>query len=105
MTKTLKVKSVFDVQCNTSLVKLIFRDNLALLRGNHIYGEWVDWFVKNSLLIYFFDTMEEILTFEGSSSSVSDIASEPVIICLCESNHPNCNITNHSKKTWIRCTF
>ena len=100
VTKILKVKSVFDAQCNTSLVKLIFRDNLALLGGDNIYGGWVDWSVRNGLLTYTFDTMEEILTFDGSSSSVSGIASEPVRICLCESNHPNCNITNHSMEIY-----
>lgn len=41
LTKILKAKSVFDVQCNSSLAKLIFRDNSASLGGNHIYGGWV----------------------------------------------------------------
>ena len=79
-------------------MKLIFRDNSALHGGNHIYGGWVDWSVKNGVVTYNIDTMEEILAFEGSSSSTSDITSEPVRICLCESNQANCNITDYSKE-------
>ena len=94
VTKTLKAKSVFDIQCNASLVKITFQDNTAQLGGNHIYGGWVDWSIKNGLTTYDFDTMEEILKIEGNSSS--DIASDPVRICLCVKGHPNCSITDHS---------
>lgn len=58
--KPVEVRSVFDVRCNALLVKMTFRDNTALLGGNHIYGVWVDWSVKNGLTRYNFDTMEEI---------------------------------------------
>ena len=90
----MEVKSVFDLQCNSSLVKLTFKNNSALHGGNHIYGGWVDWFVKDGITTYNLDTMEEILITEGNSSS--DITSDPVRICMCENSHPICNITNHT---------
>ena len=92
--KPVEVRSVFDVLGNASLVKMTFRDNAALLGGNHIYGGWVDWSVKNGLTRYNFDTMEKILKIEGNSSS--DVASDPVRICLCDKGYPNCSITDHS---------
>lgn len=60
----------------------------------------MDWSVKNGLVTYNIDTTEEI-AFEGRSSSTSDITSEPVRIRLCESNHPNCNITDYSKEIYV----
>ena len=92
--KAVEVRSVFDVQCNASLVKMTFRDNIALLGGNHIYGGWVDWSVKNGITRYNFDTMEKVLKIEDKSTS--DIASDPVRICLCDKGYPNCSVTDHS---------
>ena len=93
-----EIKSVFDVQCNTSLVKLIFKSNSALQGGNHIYGGWVDWFIKDDNTIYNHNTMDEILIIEGNSSS--DIASDPVRICMCKDNRPICNITYHAMEIY-----
>ena len=33
-----EVRSVFDLQCQTTLVKMYFQNNSALLGGNQIYG-------------------------------------------------------------------
>ena len=92
------VASVFDLQCNASQVKLTFRDNLALFDGNDIYGGWVDWTVENNLITYGLNTMEEILNFESNSST--EVASDPIRICLCENGLPNCNINDHSKEIY-----
>ena len=98
--KAVEVRSVFDVQCKASLVKMIFRDNIALLGGNHIYGGWVDWSIKNGITRYNFDKMDNILKIEDIVKGSSDIASDPVRICLCDKGHPNCSITDHSVETY-----
>ena len=93
--KTMKVKSIFDFECNASLVNLTFQDNLAQY-GNNIYGGWVDWTVKNGLTTYNINTMMKTLIFIDSNDA-SSVASEPIRICLCEKGQPNCNITDYSK--------
>ena len=94
----LNVKSFFIFQCNTSLVRLSFKDNIALQGGSHIYGGWVDWLENDGITTYSPDTIEEISTFKGSS--ISDIASNPIRICLCENKRPNCNIAHHSTEIY-----
>lgn len=94
------VMSVFDLQCDTELVQMTFSNNSALLAGNHIYGGWVDWF-KNDESGYFingFNTTEKILKFERRTDS--DVASDPIRVCLCESGQPDCNITNHTMQVY-----
>ena len=88
-------KSMFGLHCSAKLVKITFYNNSALFGGNQIYGGWVDWLTDvNGFTSYKLHNAKEILYFEGGSNS--DIASDPVRICLCEDEHPNCNITNHS---------
>ena len=88
------VRSMFDLQCDTTLVKLTFQSNSALFGGDEIYGGWVDWFVDENGVRYKNDTMKEILQFETSSGS--DVASDPVRVCLCKDGYPDCSITNYS---------
>ena len=89
-----EVKSIFDLQCDATLVKFIFRNNSALLAGNQIYGGWVDWFKdEKGVISYNVDITEKILDFENSDTA---IASHPIRICLCIDGHPDCTITNYT---------
>ena len=82
------VKSVFNFQGDSTLVHMEFRNNSALFGGNHIYGGWVDWFRDNITENNGFNII--------AHSNNSDVASDPVRICLCENNWPNCNIIKHN---------
>ena len=80
------IKSVFNFQGNSTLVNMVFSNNSALFGGSNIYGGWVDWFRDTSGNI----TENNILLVH------SDVASDPVRICLCENDSPNCSITNRN---------
>ena len=89
------VKSMFDLQCDTTLIKFIFRNNSALLAGDQIYGGWVDWFKdEKGVISYNVNITEKILDFEDSSDTA--IASHPIRVCLCIDGHPDCTVTNHT---------
>ena len=96
--ETSHIKSVFDIQCNTILVKLTFKNNSVLFGGDHIYGGWIDWLEDNTseVISSQFENMSKILHFESSSDNSSDVASDPVRMCLCQHNNPVCNITNYT---------
>ena len=84
-----EVSSVLVLLGDDKLVKLRFQQNSALFGGNQIYGGWVDWFLDRQ------DVTTNILEFSDYRNS--DVASDPVRICLCSNGHvPNCNITNHA---------
>ena len=85
------IKSVFDFQGNSTLVNMAFSNNSALFGGNNIYGGWVDWFRDTTGNITDNNILNGILY-----SNNSDVASNPVRICLCENNSPNCNVTNRN---------
>ena len=81
-----EVRSVFHLQGETTLVKLWFRNNSALLGGNNIYGGWVDWFDNG---------VTDILQVSWDNNST--VASDPVRICLCNDHLiPDCTITNYT---------
>lgn len=65
--------------------------------GNQIYGGWVDWFADEKFLgrvSYNSDIAKGILNFETTTDS--DVASDPVRVCLCTDGYPSCDITNYS---------
>ena len=86
------IKSVFNFQGDSKLVSMVFSNNSALFGGSNIYGGWLDWFRDRSGNI----TENNILSNIVVHSNNFDVASDPVRICLCENNWPNCNITNYN---------
>ena len=94
------VNSIFDIQCDITLVKLTFQDNLAWYAGNQIYGGWVDWISddESGVVNHQIEVADKILSFQ--SRSESDIASCPVRICMCKDGHPDCNITTHTTEVY-----
>ena len=86
------VKSVFDFQGDATLVNIAFSNNSALFGGNNIYGGWVDWFKDRTRKITKSNILNNIIVHLNNS----DVASDPVRICLCENDSPNCNITNRN---------
>ena len=84
-----EVRSVFNLQGEDKLVKVWFQNNSALFGGNQIYGGWVDLFEDKH------NGVTDILKFSRDSNS--EVASDPVRICLCNDHlNPDCNITNHT---------
>ena len=98
------IKSVFDLQGNTTLVRLTFNNNSALFGGDHIYGGWIDWLKDDksnvTVISSQFEDLSKILHFESSSNDSSDVASDPVRICLCQDNKPMSDITNHNVEVY-----
>ena len=98
------VKSIFDLQCQTTHVKLkLHLTNVASFSGNQIYGGWVDWFMdNNSLPENYKEIMDNILEFK--SLDHTDITSNPIRVCLCLKGRPDCNVTNFTKEVY-GCTL
>ena len=72
---------------------MIFSNNLAQIGGNHIYGGWVDWFVGEDGIAKFNPNISRALEFEDDT----DVASDPIRVCLCVNKAPNCSITEYQK--------
>ena len=76
-----------------SLVHLYFDENTAAIGGNSIYGGWIDWSVnKQKHLTYNPNRISNYLEF--GKEYFTNIASDPVRICICQNNIPDCNNTN-----------
>ena len=92
------VRSVFDRQTEWSQGNLTFENNSALLgAGSQIYGGWLGWLVDdNGVSSFNFENTKRLLnlTFKNQNSSDSEIASNPVRICLCVNGYQNCSITS-----------
>ena len=91
------IRSIFDIQCDIALVKLIFDDNFGVPGQNVIFGGWIDWTTDKTsgVLNYQGDIINKIITFE-SEGIISNVASCPVRVCLCQDGQPLCNITTHT---------
>ena len=81
-----EIRSVFRMQGDSKLIQLSFNGNSALLGGNQIHGGWIDWSVEKNV--------SDILQFT-SHDNKSEVASDPVRICLCINHVHDCSITNH----------
>ena len=89
------VNSVFNVNGEGRLVQLFFDGNSALFGGNQIHGGWIDWSSKGHDI-----SQTDIFRFSHNDKLGSEVASDPVRICLCVNDNPNCNITNHPMKIY-----
>ena len=78
------VKSVFDLQGDSKLINLLFKNNYALFGGHQIHGGWIDFTPEQT-------NINDILEFHSDNDS--DVASNPVRICLCKDNHVNCSLS------------
>lgn len=79
--------------CHES-IKLNFTNNRAQIGGDQIYGGWIDWHVgKNGTVKYSpcLSNFNVALNFGDD-----DVSSDPLRVCMCTKNLPNCNITEHS---------
>ena len=74
-------------------VDLMFANNTAISGGNNIYGGWLDWTVNGGEMTYSPSGISNSLEFLGNDPG---IASDPIRICMCINQHPNCNITSIS---------
>ena len=75
-----------------SLTRLYFNHNVAAFGGNNIYGGWIDWSVNDWKHMTYNPRISNQLKFVEKYPS--DITSEPIRICMCQSNIPDCNIKN-----------
>lgn len=98
-----EVKSVFDLQGDSELVKVNFGNNSALLGGSQIYGGWVLFTDKHK-------DVKHILNLDTNDDNKNLVASDPVRICLCSYNYVkeeyvmDCNKTKPTV-TVYGCTF
>ncbi len=91
------IESIFDLQCDSSYIKVKFGyGNVASFSGNQIYGGWIDWFVDKELNNT--PRNDRNRTNQFVEVSDSDVTSNPIRICLCMNNKPNCSATssNHT---------
>ena len=70
-----------------SQLDLLFINNTAQLAGSALYGGWVD----SKLAYYTFGKPFSQLNNSGDDLSV--VSSDPVRVCPCKKQTPNCNIT------------
>ena len=68
-----------------------FANNTAVIGGNNIYGGWFDWTINKGQMTYNSSRLSHSLEFLDSDNG---IASDPLRICMCINQYPNCNITN-----------
>ena len=80
-------KSAIQVQ---ALPHLILSNNTALMGGNNIYGGWVDWSISKDYIMYNLNVSNSL---EISEIDLG-ISSDPVRICMCTANTPDCGGTN-----------
>ena len=90
------IRSIFDIQCDIALIKLIFDDNIGMPGQTVIFGGWIDWTEDKTsgVLNYRGDIINKIITFDTKSST--NAGSCPVRVCLCQDGQPLCNITTHT---------
>ena len=74
---------------------LSFSGNMAQIGGNNIYGGWIDWFASNGN-ISFTTTLWNSIEFNDNDTY--PITSDPLRICMCNNQVPNCSITTLSFK-------
>ena len=79
-------KSAIQVQ---DFSHLIFSNNTALMGGNNIYGGWVDWSFTRNYIRYNLNISNSLEISEIDQG----ISSDPVRMCICIANIPNCSIT------------
>ena len=73
---------------------LSFSDNVAVIGGSNIYGGWIDWSASNGN-ITFTTTVWNSLHF---SEIYPEITSDPLRVCMCTNEFPNCSITDLNLK-------
>ena len=84
-----RIKSIFDLQCEASHVKLVFGvHNIASFSGDQIYGGWIDWLTNDNVSENHRDMVNEFVTFESENNT--EVTCNPIRICLCVNNSPNC---------------
>ena len=90
------IESIFDLQCEPSYVKVKFvRGNVASFSGNQIYGGWIDWFANKALGDG--PKRDTDMTSQFVELSNSGVSSNPIRICLCENDKPNCGAISSNR--------
>ena len=72
-------------------VHILFMNNTAASAGSNIYGGWLDWTINKGQMTYNSSRLSNSFEFIGSDYG---IASDPLRICMCINQQPDCNITN-----------
>ena len=93
-------------------IRISFEDNRAGEAGASLYGGWVDTctIVSTRHLVNYRDQsgaiFDQLFVFDNiSSNHMSTVSSDPLVVCLCERNVPNCSITHTSKSIFAGQTF
>ena len=71
--------------------RLSFSGNMAQIGGSNIYGGWIDWSAGNGNINF---TTALWNSIEFDDQEIDTIASDPLRICTCNNQVPNCSITS-----------
>lgn len=94
--------SAFNFKQNFGNVTLTFVNNSAQMGGNQVYGGWIDWSVGNDGIARCNpNRTSKYLHFENAITD-KDIASDPLRVCLCFDQVPNCSIDEHQLMVYGR---
>ena len=85
------VAPFFSVFC--CMPHLEFRRNKASLGGSAIYGGWIDWINNYRSFLNIEANISQYLFIEPQKGDLSQIASKPSRICVCQNERPNCSLT------------
>ena len=96
-----------DNFCSQSKVDMTFINNTALLAGNALYGGWIDstMYYYNGFLHNIIIDQKPFFQLINSGDDLSVVSSDPVRVCPCLEQMPNCNSTVQSVELFPGQTF
>ena len=93
-------------QKSESSIKLVFTNNTAGEAGDSLYGGAIDscltYSINGTQLGY--DMFDLLATITGNSTTLS-VSSDPLRVCLCNNNQPDCNTLSIKRETYPGATF
>ena len=69
--------------------RLLFHGNVALMGGSNIYGGWIDWSATDGSITFTANVWNSL----DFGEIYPEITSDPLRICMCTDQVPNCSIT------------
>ena len=97
------VAPFFFVFCCTP--SLVFKMNKAGLGGSALYGGWIDWISNYNEFLNVKTNISCFLSIKHQEGDLSPIASEPLRICVCQNDIPDCTLTVLEQKIHPGETF
>ena len=83
----LQTSAIQEVGASASLT---FSNNTAVMGGNNIYGGWIGWSISKKGITHSVSLLNSL----EFADDVPGITSDPIRICMCTNQVPNCSVTN-----------